>query len=185
MVIEKFYCLNLDSRPDRWEESLIEFEKQGLKAERIPGIWGNVNLAYYNAMKIASGKSSLIFEDDVEFISEWKDALNELPEDWDCVFLGANLNKIHKNRYSDHLYIYEDGWAAHAIGYSAKMLEWLLENFDPSCGTIYDEWLRVNVLPKFKCFIVAPLAAVQRANFSDYRNRYVDYTNYFIKEVFR
>lgn len=186
MVIEKYFCLNLDERPDRWEESLVEFDKQGLTVERIPGVPGDFNQAAYNAIKIASDhNSSLIFEDDVEFIGEWKDALNELPEEWDCVFLGANLNRVHKNKYSDHLYHYEDGWATQSVGYSKNMMQYILANFDPKCGTIYDEWLRVNILPVFNCFIVAPLATVQRASYSDIRNRFVDYTNFFKREVFR
>ena len=68
MIFEKIFCLNLDSRKDRWEESEREFEKVGFSVERVKGVEGNFNRGYWGALKAASKyKSSLILEDDVEF----------------------------------------------------------------------------------------------------------------------
>ena len=59
------------------------------------------------------------------------------------------------------------------------MMQWLVENFNPMNGTIYDEWLRLNVLNQFKCYVVYPMVCFQRPSFSDLRNKYVDYTKGF------
>jgi GR25 family glycosyltransferase involved in LPS biosynthesis len=37
---EKIYCINLENRKDRWEESLVEFKKHNLTADRYDAING-------------------------------------------------------------------------------------------------------------------------------------------------
>lgn len=176
MIFKEYYCINLDDRTDRWEESQVEFEKVGLKVQRFSAL-RSFNHSQSAVIKQAT-KSSLIFEDDVEFrqYDHLDGALKSLPKDWDMVSFGATLISKHTKKISDNLYRYENGWATQAVGYSLNMLKWLSENFDPDCGVIYDEWLRLNVLPKFKCYIVYPMVCYQRPCFSDIRNRYVDYT---------
>lgn len=176
MIFKEYYCINLDDRTDRWEESQAEFKKMGLDVKRFSAL-RSFNHSQSAVIKLAN-KSSLIFEDDVEFrnTDHLKAALDSLPKGWDLVSLGATLISKHKKKVADHLYRYEDGWATQAVGYSPKMLRWLADNFDPDCGVIYDEWMRLNVLPKFNCFIVYPMVCYQRPCFSDIRGRYVDYT---------
>lgn len=180
-MFDKVYCINLDERTDRWEECQAEFAKLKWPVERFRG-FAPVNLSYITCVKQASEGSSLILEDDVEFydLSGLDAALNDLPEGWDLVSLGANLPLHHHRKVTDRLYVYENGWAAHAVGYSSKMAKWIVENFDPMGGVVYDEWMRQNVLPNFKCYIVKPMVATQRASFSDIRGRFVDYTQVFI-----
>lgn len=180
-MFEKVYCINLDSRTDRWEESLTEFKKLKWPVERFAG-FAPVNAAYIACIKKASEfKSSLILEDDVEFsdLTHLDEALSALPEDWDLVSLGANLPVHHHFKLSDHLYKYENGWAAQAVGYSQKMMNWMVDNFNPMGGVIYDEWMRREMLPRFKCYIVKPMVAFQRPSFSDIRGRFIDYTQVF------
>lgn len=182
MFFDKIYCINLDSRPDRWEESESEFNRIGWEVERFPGSTRSFNHAQYECIKACKGyESSLILEDDCEFkdMGHLPDALSGLPDGWDIVFLGATLNSKHKEKVSEHLYRYKDGWATQAVGYSEKMIDWLIEHFDPMNGTIYDEWLRINVLPYFKCYIVKPMIVYQRPSFSNIRNLFVDYTKGF------
>lgn len=180
-MFDKVYCINLDDRTDRWEECQEEFKKLKWPVERFRG-FAPVNLAYISCIKQASEGSSLILEDDVTFfdLSHLDEALSALPEDWDLVSFGANLPLYHHRKVSNHLYVYENGWATHAVGYSSKMAKWMVDNFDPMGGLIYDEWMRLYVLPKFKCFIVKPMVATQRASFSDIRGRFVDYTQVFL-----
>lgn len=181
MFFDKIYCINLDSRPDRWEESENEFNRIGWSVERFPGSTKSFNHAQYECLKACKDyKSSLILEDDCEFKSlDHLDALKSLPKDWDLVSLGSTLLSKHKEKVNDNLYRYRDGWATQAMGYSQKMVSWLVDNFDPMNGTIYDEWLRLNVLNQFKCYIVRPMIVYQRPSFSDIRNLFVDYTKGF------
>lgn len=180
-MFDKVYCINLDSRTDRWEECQSEFNKLKWPVERFPGVVG-VNQSYYNCLKAAAGfESSLILEDDVEFLDVDKmyQSLGDLPEDWQLVSLGANLPIHHHIKVTDRLYRYECGWATQAVGYRKDMIEWILKNFDPNQDIVYDDWFRRNVLRQFKCYIVKPMAAYQRASFSDLWGKFVDYTELF------
>jgi hypothetical protein len=38
--VKHIYCINLDRRSDRWEESLKEFDKRSLSVSKFPGIDG-------------------------------------------------------------------------------------------------------------------------------------------------
>lgn len=180
-MFEKVYCINLDKRTDRWEECQQEFAKIPWKVERFPGVDGGFNYSQLNCIKAASEfESSLILEDDVEFldVESLHLSLADLPDDWDLVSLGANIPIHHHIKVSERLYRYENGWATQAVGYSRKMMKWIVENFDPA-GVIYDEWLRVNVLKQFKCYIVKPMATTQRISFSDIQGKFTDYTQLF------
>jgi len=182
MFFDKIYCINLDSRPDRWEECEDEFKRINWKVDRFPGSTRSFNHAQYECIKACVGfESSLILEDDCEFkdMAHLPDALSSLPNDWDIVSLGSTLLSKHKEKVNPNLYRYKDGWATQAMGYSEKMINWLAENFDPMNGIIYDEWLRINVLPLFKCYIVKPMIVYQRPSFSDITRRFVDHTKGF------
>lgn len=177
----KRYCINLNSRPDRWEESEKEFEKLGWEVERF-GVDTYFNLSQYNCLKEAvNNESSLILEDDCEFQNSeiMDEAFKVMPDDWDVLFLGATLNSVHKEKVNDYWYRYKNGWATQAVVYKKETIKWILEHFNPKGGLIYDEWLRLNVLPKFNVYIIYPMVCFQRPSFSDIRGRFVDYTNGF------
>lgn len=179
-MFDKIFCINLDAREDRWQECLVEFDKVGMKVERFSAL-PSINQSMYACLiKCLKYPSSLILEDDVTFKNKGhlEYAFRGLPKDWDLVSLGSTLISPHNKKVNKHLYVYENGWATHAVGYSRKMVQWVLDNYDTS-GEIYDEWLRKNVLPQFKCYIVKPMVAYQRPSFSDIRNRFADYTNGF------
>lgn len=182
MFFDKIYCINLDARTDRWEECEAEFNRIGWSVDRFPGSEKSFNHAQFECLKAClEYESSLILEDDCEFkeMAHLPNALSALPSDWDIVFLGATLLSEHDEKLNPNLYRYKNGWATQAVGYSQKMVQWLVKNFDPMNGTIYDEWLRVNVLNQFKCYIVYPMVVYQRPSFSDIRKLFVDYTQGF------
>ena len=108
----KIYCINLDSRPDRYAECLVEFEKNNMIVERVSAIDGGKIFSEgmnYNAgnhglllthIKIIEDairnnyKSILILEDDVTFINDSNEKFNRvissLPNNWDLLYLGGN-----------------------------------------------------------------------------------------------
>ena len=111
----KIYCINLDSRPDKYEICASEFEKFGIEVERVSGIDGNrvIKPSGENVSNGAYGlwsthiklieeaiknkyENILIFEDDVAFIDDFPERFNakvsELPMDWDLFYLGGNTN---------------------------------------------------------------------------------------------
>lgn len=198
----KIYCINLDKRTDRWQQSLNEFGKVGISVERFSAIEGDNRPHAFNKSQhavlskaLADGcERFLILEDDVEF-KDWKHlgiALNQLPDDWDILFLGGNLIGCGGMefrpplKHSSHLFRLQDIWQTHAVAYSRRAAEWIVNNFPfhkdeyaKEGLTIYDEWLRVHCLPVMNCFIVAPQIAVQRKSFSDIWHNEADYTSLF------
>ena len=197
MLFERIYCINLDRRQDRWNECQNEFDKLNINVERFPAIEGNnrhraFNKSQWSVLKKAVDEKLncfLVLEDDIEFhnCDHLEDALKELPQDFDLVYLGANINGTPLERYSDHLFKIRNSFTTHAIGYSYKMAKWIVENFpfhkdeyEFEGLTIYDEWLRVNVQEQFKCYLVAPMVAWQRKSFSDIWQNHADYSKCFL-----
>ena len=108
----KIYYINLDSRPDRYNECLLEFRKMNINVERVSGIDGS-KLYMGSDIKRTSGahglllthikiledailnnyKNILILEDDVKFLDIFYEKFNEkiiyLPDDWDLLCLGG------------------------------------------------------------------------------------------------
>jgi GR25 family glycosyltransferase involved in LPS biosynthesis len=193
----KVYIINLDKRTDRLASVKKECERVGLAFERFKAIEGNnrhlaFNKSQYNVLKLAveqGAESVLVLEDDVVFnnLDHLPQALSELPQDWACVYFGANVNGTKLERYSSHLFKIRNSFTTHAVAYSYKMAKWIVENFpfhtddyERAGLTIYDEWLRVNVQEQFKCFLVHPMVAIQKPDFSDIWNNEADYTRCFI-----
>jgi len=110
---DKIYCINLDRRPDRWEENCLpQFKKLGLTVERFSATDGKLldlphgqtynselagsmsHLAALKKAKEENVQNLLLLEDDVVF----RDDSNELfskfiqntPKDWDIIFFGGN-----------------------------------------------------------------------------------------------
>lgn len=164
--------INLDSRPDRWEEMQRQLKAFGIyDFERSPGVPGGYlgfNQAVRNALK--GDGALLLFEDDCVFnnnIFDLQAAIKELPSDFDMLYLGANV-KSRQERYSEHLYKLTDAWTTHAILYNAKARKWCSENYTEDIQTIYDEWINtVGQEAGLKRFIVKPFLAVQADGYSD------------------
>ena len=110
---DKIYCINLDSRPDRYKLAINEFSRWGVDVERISGIDGNLIqqnnrfigksgaygllLTHIEILKNALEnryKNILILEDDVEFIKDFNEKFSEkilmLPDNWDLLYIGGN-----------------------------------------------------------------------------------------------
>lgn len=114
------YCINLDSRPDKYELCLEEFNKININVERVSAIDGkkifkkgmNRNAGCYGLLQTklkiyddAINKkynNILILEDDVTFIDDFNEKffskIDYLPDDWDMLYIGGN-NIFDKGEY--------------------------------------------------------------------------------------
>lgn len=167
----KTKIINLAKRADRWEAVQLEVQKFGIiDYERFDAIEGGYMGFNRSVHKALEGESELLLlEDDCVFDATMETmflAKSELPDDWDLMYLGANL-KSKVNQYSEHLYTLTDAWTSHAILYSDKGAKWCYENFDPEEGAIYDEWLRTIAQRRLKCFVMFPMIAFQADGWSD------------------
>lgn len=106
---KKIYCINLKSRTDRYNESVIEFKKHNIVVEFVEAVNGkdifkpnlNRNAGAYGLVltwiKILEQckdlENVLILEDDVMFLNDLEKhlfKLNNLPSDWSMLFLGGS-----------------------------------------------------------------------------------------------
>ncbi len=116
----------------------------------------------------ASGSETLLFlEDDCVFqdLGHLGEALGELPDDWDIVYLGANLLNGTPGRYSAHLFRVREAWTTHCVGYSRRVVSFLLQNQPGFSEMMFDQFLS-NSLRSLNCFVVAPMVAYQRPHVS-------------------
>lgn len=173
--------INLDKRPDRLEQVTIELNNQNIEFERFEAIEDNPGYIGYNKSikaifeKYADVHNLFIFEDDCYFESDFnRECLQELPSDYDGLWLGSNLQSDHRQRYSDNLSVLENGWNTHAVLFSKEFRSWCLNNWDGEL--VFDEWVRLYALPVRKCFVLNPMIAFQRPSNSDIVNGYADYS---------
>jgi GR25 family glycosyltransferase involved in LPS biosynthesis len=149
---DKIFCINLDRRPDRWEECVEIFKNKGLDVERFSACDGQlIDTGYgkvYNGelggtishtrliKKIIDDEYNrvLILEDDVEFASDFlkisHSILKELPENWDILFYGGNHTGGFK-KISDNLIRVYRTYALHCYAVNK-----------PSAKIIYDNMIR-------------------------------------------
>jgi len=193
-LVKSFYCLDTDTSIDRWEGCIPEFLKVGINfVERRIGTEGenrylSFNHAHYKAIEKGhkTGEPFCVFENDVAFDDKWKyieEGCNQLPEDWDLLYLGANIIGSDTmvwempTRYSQNLFRLHNSWMTHAIIYSNKMAKWVLDNFNPDTFPVYDEWLRVTAMPERNVFLLYPMVAYQRKGWSVLTRQQADYSS--------
>lgn len=186
---ETILYINLDHRQDRNINILQTFLLIDMPHWiRIPGILNSpgsindgFNQAQRNALEACKGPS-VIFEDDCVFGDMYHlgEALDELPEDWDMLYLGANVvgsdlcNWPVPESVSPHLRRVTQAWTTHAIAYSEKGRDYILDNWDLSTNQMFDDVLRCN-LEKMQAFIIDPMICDQLKDYSDIWKRDVDY----------
>ena len=172
----KAYCINLKERKDRLEKFYSqEFPFKVTRFDALRGNFpahGNI-LSHLGAMSKCKDEI-LIFEDDCVMTDKWDlfyNAYAQLPENWDCLFLGANLHS-QLDQYSDNLFRLKDGWSTHAVLYKKKLVDHIL-TFDANKileDKHIDTFLQRRIQPFFNCFIVHPILSIQEPGFSDIIN---------------
>ena len=198
---DKIYCINLDRRPDRWQECLVEFEK--LKLTNFITRFSGIDMAHGGmgcyASHIAVMKEAinydhvLILEDDVEFfidLATLEKSFNDLMrQDWDVFFVGTRPKGIIK-KITENLTKIGGGSCTHAIGYNKKALnlcyqslvEQYKKNNPPHYFVPIDNVGVYEHISKLNCFSPYPLACVQRKSYSDLRNEITDFGQDNLKE---
>lgn len=185
---DEIYVLNQAERPDRLKQAEEEFNRVGLSVERFESLKADVPfhsfcLSQHGMLKkfFDTGKEKLLtLEDDVIFknLDHLQDALNELPADWDVLYLGANDRGVTPTRFSRRLCRIKLAWTTHAVAYSRKMVEFILSNYPVETFAMYDDWLS-NHLADRQAFIINPPVAHQKPGFSDLWGTHADYTGCF------
>lgn len=180
-----------------WPLAEAEFKRVGLEVERFDAVVEEnrvlaFNKSVYECMKLAKGQRLLLFEDDVMFDCDYiPSSLYEVATKGDfmschlgCNIIGTDTTIWKMPEYhSEHLAKLHNCWMSHATLYSAECVKYILDNFKyvtdeyktDGCQ-IFDEWLRVNVLPMGRSYVLRPMICFQRPRKSEIWNCESDYT---------
>jgi len=196
----KIYCINLDSRKDRWSTVTEEFSKIEVlnKINRISGVvYNGTNDKHTNAClgnhlshalclidaKENNLNNCLIFEDDVEFFDDayknLEQTLTELPTDWDMFYLGVNMDAYYAYQVSDHIAKLTGGFSTHAYAIRNTLFDKLIE-VNKNLSISHNDVVYANqIIPMNNCYVSIPLIAGQRLSYSDIEGRITDYNSMF------
>lgn len=200
---EEIWCINLDTRVDRWEHAQEEFKKVGIldRVQRFSAIKhadGRIGLIKSNLEIIKSAKQRklnniLIFEDDFEFLVDnpleiLQKSIDQAKDiKWHLFYLGANTHqKLIK--FKPNLILLKAAFATHSLAYSKLAYEAFIDKYeklkeikfhndilDVFCATYYQE--------KHIALMVNPMMTTQMNSFSDIEGNFVDYS--FIEERYK
>lgn len=155
---DKIYCINLKTRPDRWENCKKQFSLFGVSNfQRFEAVKYNNSklskkanaqigcaLSHYQIIKEAKTKNYsriLVLEDDFSFVQspeilniELNKSIEQLPLDWHLFYLGAYFVKGYDyqpiEKYSNNLIKVNTGFCTHALSYSLLGINKILENLN-------------------------------------------------------
>lgn len=193
------YCLNQDSRPDRWIQAQQELTRVGLEVERFSSLpadqpFKSFCLSQYAMLKafLGTGKETLLtLEDDVLFrdLGHLEQALKDLPTDWDILYLGANITEMVQGidanppepcSWTKQLWRVRRAWTTHAVAYTRKVVQDIVDMYPIHSFEMYDCWLSNHILGPSNAYLVNPMVAHQRPGKSDLWDQETDYTGAFI-----
>lgn len=199
---DEIWCINLDHRTDRWKNAQKEFDKLNIKdkVNRFSAIKkddGRIGVikSVLNILKYAKEKNLnniLIFEDDIKFLNVdnfeniLNNSINQLPDNWQLFYLGANLN-TKNNKYSDNLVQLKNAYAAHSIAYNKNIFNKIIYyaediNRINNIKDVYDVFL-TKIQNNNLSFATHPLLSTQLQSYSDIEKCHVNYD--FIEERFK
>lgn len=189
-AFEHIYCINLDYRSDRWDQSVEEFARHGIDVERFSASTNHSVTEPYNVNPGEAGlilthkrllqdaidngyESILILEDDVEFATGFEEYLEQIPDDWDIVFLGGNHLRGIGDHVKDRIYKAYQTYACHAVGFNARQYSHLKDRIDYTAPV---DVSYASLLDGMNSYVFKPVLAWQRPGWSDLLNSYANYT---------
>lgn len=208
-TFDKIYCLNLPERTDRWEICEKYFQEYGL--ENVLKFEGSIINKPYLSQK-GNGQlgcmtsfvrifdhaakneyeSILILEDDFQFtlppqelFPKLQNCINELPENWDMFYLGANVvNEFYQKpleNHSEHLLKLISGFALHSVAISKIALRKILKSFKIDDWEAVDIFFASNFQAFNNCFLSKEILSTQRPDFSSIEGTFFDYQDLMLR----
>lgn len=199
---DQAFCINLDKRVDRWEETQHELKKIGIEAERVSAIDGSLepinpnlspgfvgcnksHLKVLNLAKDRGYKSILFLEDDVEFSNDFHKIFDEIEKqipDYDMLYFSPNPVITEKKKdmipkmekISDNVLRITGMVSAHCIIIKDTVIDKLIKMVES-----YEDYSSDIAYAIFqeecRAYCITPSLAWQRESFSDICNENVYY----------
>ncbi len=180
--IVKAYVVNLDKRPDRmvsFNQNKFPFDVERVSAVEMTDGGVGCSYSHLNIFRKQNKFPFVIFEDDCEMVVQWSIVeyiMDQLPSEWDALWLGATLDAPLK-RYSENLFRLKQAYCTYAIVYnSQRIIDYILNNWDNFFATTkekpyIDVFYYYEVQEKFNCYITYPMVALQARGWSDVMQR--------------
>lgn len=173
------YCINLDRRPDRWQNCVTEFRRLGIldRVERFSAVDemdGGMGCTRSHQQLLAdavkrSFKTVLVFEDDLCFkhadvLPILSRSLRELRgRSWGLFYLGLNpLGRLAMN--GRHLVQTNGAYCAHAYAYTRETAQALLADKTHPFDTLLAKAVSAKTVQAFATY---PLLCSQSDGYSD------------------
>jgi hypothetical protein len=195
------YCMNLDSRIDRWREVIQQFKNNKIIVNRFrafdgktiyrgqkpirPGEFGCLftHLSILLDAKANNYDKVLIFEDDVELHPEFNNLasefLQEVPDNWDMLYLGANTVRNKSVNVSARVNLANSLLGGHAYAVRNTVYDKLIYLLENEPYPVDETYSRNHVL--MNTYLCNPIIAWQREGWSDINKQHVNYQ--FLKEM--
>ena len=172
----------LEEREDRWARCKKILHDNGIKKitrfanKKGDDLYKTQTEDFLRVLQLKKG-NIVFFEDDFELTDGWKDvfmkAWNDLPENWDLLYLGANLTKKPK-RITENLVKIRGAWCFHAVVIHPMFAQWALKHYNLAYKQVWDEWLR-NQAEGRNFYMTYPMISYQRESYSDFVGKVVNY----------
>jgi glycosyl transferase, family 25 len=188
-------CVNLDRRTDKWELCKKEFTKHNLNVSRFSAVDGTT-VPYEGRLPVgAIGNalsharilryceyleldSVLILEDDVEFDDKIQEKfehwVEQVPRNWDFLYLGGNHNWVEMPLFSPNLVKIYNTYSTHAYAVRNTMFKALYEALETL--STEGDIITASLQKDRNSFCFYPNLAYQRPGISDVFNKFVDYS---------
>lgn len=188
------YGIYIDTNdPEHWPNGHFFIDGKG---EQLPMSWynqispsppptwqdGEGSYAHFRAFKKMiggfDGETLLVVEDDLVLTPDFEEvatkALEQLPDDWDMFYFGANHSGHRTREISPNILRCFGSACTHMVAFRRPIYDAILEL--PEDRTI--DWNIANRLHhKFCCYAAWPNSAIQRPGYSLLWKRQVDYSD--------
>ena len=198
---EKAFVLNLPSRKSRLERILQRLDTLNIPVEVVEGIitkdengfsstghhgCAMSHLKIWEKIKESNIKNALIFEDDAMFRDDTsdilKEAVKELPIDWDMFYLGLFMLEPLRRKISPHIRPFVMGVHFHAYAVNSKVLPIIIEQAKKLLrqdGKKMPIDVIIATAPLVKKYHADPLLSVQEPSSSDTGGNILRLNEYF------
>jgi GR25 family glycosyltransferase involved in LPS biosynthesis len=200
-LLKNVFVINLDSRTDRWEHALCEFDKLGCTVERlsaIPHYDGAIGctMSHIKCLELALERGYeyvTICEDDITFTkpNTFLDSLrkfeNSPPKQWDILLLGGVVYSDDGHSYDIIEKFYARVYYCQTTtGYivSRHYMPTLLDNFRSGLKQYFETGNRGSSAidcywKQLQCrdlwYFLTPPTVIQYGNWSNIENSHTDY----------
>jgi len=183
----KIICINLRRRRDRKIKMKRIFKKKNLKYSFFSAIdchedgYRGAKLSHCKVIKNAKEKGIkklLIFEDDIKYINHFR-KLDNIPENWDILYLGGEVNKLHGHNIDKKNKTWLRCFSFNCHAYIINMEnEELVDDLLASLKekTYYDFYIHDKIQKKYLTYMHNPMLIIQQNGYSDCEKKFVDYS---------